>query len=314
MKKLALFICALSLSGVAIAQDKQILNYNGHWYIPGDNTLDEEALRFQQLLKEKSSFDTLSKGIDKYVTREQFARVLEDLNQLAKSEAMLPSNGALITQLADYAEMVRVLKFVLQSNDNYRRQAATATNRIITARRDGWSNDLYSYVIRESAATLLKYLYAQSPTDKTLQLALGELSLDERYKNCRYGIAVDTRMMDDPDMQMFVCDRMEYILGADIYRYRETTPGVVTDYAKRKKESADLMGWLLQRATTDKSQFVVPVSYSHNPGNKPNEAAITLQQNTDWYVFLFYKGVLYYSDALPKCDHNAGMISILYKP
>jgi hypothetical protein len=89
---------------------------------------------------------------------------------------------------------------------------------------------------------------------------------------------------------------------------------VVTNYAKRKKESADLMGWLLQRATTDKSQFVVPVSYSHNPGNKPNEAAITLQKNTDWYVFLFYKGVLYYSDALPKCDHNAGMISILYKP
>ncbi len=74
-----------------------------------------------------------------------------------------------------------------------------------------------------------------------------------------------------------------------------------------------MMGWLLQRATQDKTPFVMPISFSHNTGDKLNEENLSLSRNQEWYVFLFYKGFLYYSDALPKCGDKA-TVTILYKP
>jgi hypothetical protein len=95
---------------------------------------------------------------------------------------------------------------------------------------------------------------------------------------------------------------MEYILGADIYRYRESTPGIVNNYEKRKKESGDLFGWLLQRTTQERTKFITMTDFNHS--EKGNMASFILPATTNWYVFVFYKGLLYYSDALPKCGQD----------
>lgn len=313
MKRISLFLALIFAMSAVDAQDKTIMNYNGHWYVPGDNSLDKEALQYQQLLKEKRAFDTLAKNKDVFVTREQFAQTIAAMDKLVKDEAVTANTAANAAELKAFYDLIKYMKVTLQGNDEYRKAGNTASQRVLMVRREGWSDDLYNYILREAKAGLLKMMDGRAGTDPALAMALNELKRDERYQNCAYGIAVDNRMMDDPEMQMFICDRIDYILGADIYRYRESTPGVVTNYAKRKKESADLMGWLLQRATIDKSKFITMVDYNHNPGTKPNEATVSLLKNTDWYIFLFYKGVLYYSDALPKCE-NGTSVSILYKP
>lgn len=313
MKRISLFLALIFAMSAVDAQDKTIMNYNGHWYVPGDNSLDKEALQYQQLLKEKRAFDTLAKNKDVFVTREQFAQTISAMDKLVKDEAVTANTAANAAELKAFYDLIKYMKITLQGNDEYRKAANTASQRVLMVRREGWSDDLYNYILREAKTGLLKMMDGRAGTDPALAMALNELKRDERYQNCAYGIAVDNRMMDDPEMQMFICDRTDYILGADIYRYRESTPGVVTNYAKRKKESADLMGWLLQRATIDKSKFITMVDYNHNPGTKPNEATVSLLKNTDWYIFLFYKGVLYYSDALPKCE-NGTSVSILYKP
>lgn len=318
MKRTGLFLGAFLLAHTLFAQetasnDKTIMNYNGHWYVPGDNSLDKEALHYQQLIKEKSAFDTLAMGLDKYLGRDQYNDVSNKMDKLLKSESMMPGNSMLVGLLQQYVDMTKMLRNNIFSNDNYRRQIGLASARILKARNEGWSNDLYAYIIKESIANSMTYLKEQAKLDNNLMIALLQLKGDERYQNCDYNIIVDNRMLDDPDMEMFICDRMEYILGADIYRYRESTPGIIKNYNKRKKESADMMGWLLQRATLDKTPFVIPISFSHNTGEKLNEENLNLSKNNDWYVFLFYKGFLYYSDALPKCGDKA-TVTILYKP
>ena len=45
MKKLALALSLFAFATLGYAQDKTIMNYNGHWYVPGDNNLDKEALQ-----------------------------------------------------------------------------------------------------------------------------------------------------------------------------------------------------------------------------------------------------------------------------
>ncbi|OSZ82879.1 hypothetical protein CAP35_06340 [Chitinophagaceae bacterium IBVUCB1] len=235
------------------------------------------------------------------------------LDALVKEESIMQNNAATLPHLKAVYDVVKQTRITVQGNDEYRRMVNTAAQRIIMARREGWSDALYIYVMREALAGLLRGFADKANTDNVMAMVMNELKRDERYQDCKYNIAVDSRMMDDPEMQMFICDRMEYILGADIYRYRESTPGVVPNYTKRKKESGELMGWLLQRATQDKVKFITMVDYNHNTGAKPNEATTSLHKSTDWYVFLFYKGMLYYSDALPKCSTN-NMVSILYKP
>ncbi len=313
MKTSLFFLAICCLFFTANGQDKGIMNYNGHWYLPGDNNLDKEALQYQQLIREKASFDTLAKAKDKFVTRDQFAQTMQLLDALVKDESYMPNNGETMPQLKALYDLVKQTKITVQGNDDYRRMVNTAIQRVVMARREGWSDMLYIYVMREATAGLLKGFAEKANTDNVIALVVNELQKDERYQSCKYNIAVDSRMMDDPDMQMFICDRMEYILGADIYRYRESTPGVVPNYTKRKKESADLMGWLLQRATQDKVKFITMVDYNHNAGSKPNEAITSLHRGTNWYIFLFYKGLLYYSDALPACSGNSS-VSILYKP
>ncbi|MBN9483531.1 MAG: hypothetical protein BGO70_13695 [Bacteroidetes bacterium 43-93] len=318
MKRTGLFLCTFLLGHTLFAQEaasnnKMIMNYNGHWYVPGDNSLDKEALHYQQLIKEKSAFDTLARGLDKYLGRDQYNEVSNNLDKLLKSESMMPGNTALIALLQQYVDMTKALRNNIVGKDDYRRQMGLASARILKARSGGWSDDLYAYIINESIANSLAYLKEQARLDNSLMMALLQLKKDERYQNCDYNIIVDNRMLDDPDMEMFICDRMEYILGADIYRYRESTPGIIKNYNKRKKESADMMGWLLQRATQDKAPFVMPISFSHNTGDKLNEENLSLSKNQEWYVFLFYKGFLYYSDALPKCGDKA-TVTILYKP
>ncbi|MBS1773028.1 MAG: hypothetical protein JST82_09205 [Bacteroidetes bacterium] len=316
MKKASLLFCFILAGGIVSAQDagdnKTIMNYNGHWYVPGDNALDKEALHYQQLIKEKSAFDTLAKSLDYVVSRDQYDRVAKDLDLLYKDETLKYNNATLVTPLSDYVELTKMVRTNVVGNDNYRRQFALISSRVIKARREGWSDDLYMYVLRESIIGTLNFLTEMSRNDAALKLALAEIKMDQRYQDCNYNIVADAKMMDDPDMQMFICDRMEYILGADIYRYRETMPGVIKNYDKRKKESAELMGWLIQRSTQDRVKFIVPVSFSHNMADKKNEEHLMLNKNTEWYVFLFYKGLLYYSDALPKCDNKTD-VTIMYK-
>lgn len=314
MKKVALFLSLFAAVTAGYAQDKTIMNYNGHWYVPGDNNLDKEALQYHQLVKEKSAFDTMAKGKDVFVTRAQYQQTMMDMDKLMRDEMLLPNSMETATLLKNYYDLAKYLKIVVQGNDDYRRLLNTTTQRVIMARREGaWSNDLFAYVLRESIVSVLHTLNEKASTDMTLANAMSELQKDARYQSCQYNIVVDNRMMDDPAMQMFICDRQEYIMGADIYRYRESTPGVVSNYTKRKKESADLLGWLMQRVTVDKSKFITMADLQHNPGSKPNEVLAGLQKNNDWYIFIFYKGVLYYSDALPKCE-NTSAVSVLYKP
>lgn len=314
MKKLALALSLFAATIAGYAQDKTIMNYNGHWYVPGDNNLDKEALQYHQLVNEKAAFDTMARSKDVFVTRAQYMQTMQDLDKLMKDEMLVPNSMETSTSLKSFYDLAKYLKIVVQGNDDYRRLLNTATQRVIMSRREGaWSNELFAYVVKESIVTILKSLNEKSSTDAMLASTMAELQKDERYQSCKYNIVVDNRMMDDPAMQMFICNRMEYIMGADIYRYRESTPGVVSNYAKRKKESAALMGWLMQRVTTDRSKFITMADFQHNPGSKPNEILASLPKNNDWYIFIFYKGVLYYSDALPKCENNSA-VSIMYKP
>lgn len=314
MKKLALALSLFAATIAGYAQDKTIMNYNGHWYVPGDNNLDKEALQYHQLVNEKAAFDTMARSKDVFVTRAQYLQTMQDLDKLMKDEMLVPNSMETSTSLKSFYDLAKYLKIVVQGNDDYRRLLNTATQRVIMSRREGaWSNELFAYVVKESIVTILKSLNEKSSTDAMLASTMAELQKDERYQSCKYNIVVDNRMMDDPAMQMFICNRMEYIMGADIYRYRESTPGVVSNYAKRKKESAALMGWLMQRVTTDRSKFITMADFQHNPGSKPNEILASLPKNNDWYIFIFYKGVLYYSDALPKCENNSA-VSIMYKP
>lgn len=314
MKKLALALSLFAAATAGYAQDKTIMNYNGHWYVPGDNNLDKEALQYHQLIKEKAAFDTMAKAKDVFVTRSQYMQTMQDLDKLMKDEMLVANSMETSTLLKNYYDLAKYLKIVVQGNDDYRRLLNTTTQRVIMVRREGaWSNDLFAYVVRESIVSVMRTLNEKATTDMMLANAMSELQKDARYQSCQYNIVVDNRMMDDPAMQMFICDRLEYIMGADIYRYRESTPGVVSNYVKRKKESADLLGWLMQRVTVDKTKFITMADLQHNPGSKPNEILASLQKNNDWYIFIFYKGVLYYSDALPKCE-NKSAVSVLYKP
>lgn len=314
MKKVVLIFSLLATTTLGYAQDKTIMNYNGHWYVPGDNNLDKEALQYHQLIKEKTAFDAMAQSKDVFVTRAQYMETMQELDKLMKDEMVAPNSMETATLIKNYYDLVKYLKIVVQGNDEYRRLLNTNTQRVIMVRREGaWSNDLFAYIVRESITNVLNGLNEKSSTNPALAVTMTELQKDTRYQSCKYDIVIDNRMMDDPAMQMFVCDRIEYIMGADIYRYRESTPGVVSNYAKHKKESADLLGWLMQRVTVDKSRFISMADFQHNPGSKPNEVTSSLLKNNDWYIFIFYKGVLYYSDALPKCE-NASAVSIMYKP
>jgi hypothetical protein len=212
----------------------------------------------------------------------------------------------------DFRDMVDGLRNAAQGNDEYRRMVNNHISRVLKARREGWSDELYAYVMNESIGRLYTYFNAKANTDAGLKYIVAAINIDERYQKCNSTITIDEKMMDDPGIQMFICDRMEYVMGADIYRYRESTPGVVTNYAKRKKESGDLYGWLFQRAAADMSGFIMLADFNHNAGNKANEAILRLRRSGNWYVFLFYKGALYYSDALPNCT-SGNSLNIPFK-
>lgn len=282
----------------ANAQNDNLMNYNGHWYAPNASSLDKEALRYQQLLKEKSSFDSLARKLDVFINRNEYTKLLNDFT----TDERLTGNIELSVAQKDFKDLVTAFRYTAQGNDEYRRFVNNQVSRVLMARREGWSDELYLYVLRESIGVTKAFFNTKANTDAAVKTITNELNNDVRFQLCNYKIAVDAKMMDDPGMQLFICDRMEYVLGADIYRYRESTPGVVTNYAKRKKESGDLFGWLFQRATMDRAGFLTMADFNHNAGANANEAIVKLNRNTGWYVFLFYKGVLYYSDALPKCE------------
>jgi hypothetical protein len=287
----------------ANAQNNNLMNYNGHWYAPNASSLDKEALGYQQLLKEKASFDSLAKSLDVFVNRNTFSNTMNDL----RTDEKVTGNMNVSKPQKDFRDMADDLKNIAQGNDEYRRVLNYHISRVLKARREGWSDELYTYVMNESIGTLYNYFNAKANTDAGLRYAVAAINADERYQKCTQKITVDDKMMDDPNLQLFICDRMEYVMGADIYRYRESTPGVVTNYAKRKKESGDLYGWLFQRATADMSGFILLADFNHNAGSKANEALLKLRRSGNWYVFLFYKGALYYSDALPNCATGNGM-------
>jgi hypothetical protein len=288
---------------VATAQNNNLMNYNGHWYAPNASSLDKEALGYQQLLKEKASFDSLAKSLDVFVNRSRFTNTMNDL----PTDEKVTGNVNVSMLQKDFRDMVDRLKNIAQGNDEYRRVMNYHISRVLKARREGWSDELYAYVMHESIGILYNYFNAKANTDAGLRNVVAEMNADERYQKCSEKITADDKMMDDPNMQLFICDRMEYVMGADIYRYRESTPGVVTNYAKRKKESTDLYGWLFQRATADMSGTIMLADFNHNAGSKANEAILKLRRSGNWYVFLFYKGALYYSDALPNCATGNGL-------
>lgn len=307
MKKI-LLATLLFAAAFANAQNDNLMNYNGHWYAPNANSLDKEALRNQQLLKEKSSFDSLAKKLDVFINRNDYTKLLNDF----ATDERLTGNIELSVAQKDFKDLITAFRYTAQGNDEYRRFINNQVSRVLMARREGWSDELYLYVLRESIGVTKAFFNTKANTDATVKIITHELNNDARYQICNYKIAVDAKMTDDPGMQLFICDRMEYVLGADIYRYRESTPGVVTNYAKRKKESGDLYGWLFQRATMDKAGFLTMADFSHNAGANANEAIVKLNRNANWYVFMFYKGVLYYSDALPKCETGA-TVNVPYK-
>jgi hypothetical protein len=299
------FLTAILLLTVVTvrAQNNNLMNYNGHWYAPHASSLDKEALSYQLLLTEKATFDSLARNLDVFVDRATFSR---NINELMKNQRVTGNMSVSVLQ-KDFSDLTGLLKYPVQGNDEYRRFINTYVARVMKARNEGWSDELYAYVMREAVGIVYNFFNTKAKTDGALRAVVAEINSDARYQKCKNRITVDAKMMNDPNMQMFICNRMEYVLGADIYRYRESTPGVVTNYAKRKKESNDLFGWLFQRATTDRANFIALADFNHDAGSKTNEAIVALNRNTSWYIFLFYKGVLYYSDALPLCDGGPGL-------
>lgn len=241
-----------------------------------------------------------------FVSKAEYIQYRNSMWQLSYADAKIAK------RLENFVAAINAASDEHLSRDGYRNKIYHMAFPVSVAINEGWGSDVVDVVLTDSWRDLDNYISVLEKDDKSLSKvsmllsALYENDLrisQENSKTCPYNVVVDKPLQKDR-IDVYFCDvRMaDMIRNLDLYPQDRQLAGPIKNYTTLKEQSSNLLHFL-ENSRADAANNISYVKIY--PKSASSVAKVDLNENTEWYLYAFRNGSLYYSYmALPCSPSN----------
>lgn len=317
MNKLLSAIAFTCIGFSAYAQsNKESLKYEANQY---DVRKEEKAYSYKstgQLFKERmDAFRKISDSKAKsFISNNDYNKFLDHFSTLRYSDEKagkrLENFNAALTAASNTPHITK---------DGYRNKLYHTAFPLQVAVEEEWGTDVMDVVLSDAWRDLNSYVGMLAKDDRSLsgiamQVNTGYIHdlgiMNENAKTCTYNIFVDKPLQKDK-IEVYFCETRiaNLINNLGIYPQDRLLTGPIGNYTTLRDESKNLLHFL-ENAKHDKSNNIHYIKFT--PKSPSAKAQEELQESTEWYMYAFRNGALYYSYmALPCSRFNTCTIKEL---
>ncbi len=292
------------------------INYGGHSFGNAYDADAKLALWSQRLINNQASVDTFAnQRYDKYVTGMQYDASVKELEKTVKTKHRVTEASADIKNwLNEYYILQNAISGAIINNSANRHFMYVLNNRVMMTINEGmtmiegWDLDQTLFNLQNAVREAGEYVRANAIDDIKLRAAWATVSDNPHYNNCKYMITIDdslfARAGSPSNIDIYIVDQLHYNIAKTRYKTDVSKGAIPSDFRNRQKESDFLKDYLKASLRISREPLMYNISLGDHIGEKPNNCMASLSLVPDWYIYVFYKGKLYYVNSLPKGGNN----------
>jgi len=315
MNKALLFFAFLLFSFKSFSQTgdaSSAINYGGHSFGTAYDDDAKLALWSQRLINNQRSVDTFAnQRYDRYVTDYQYNNSVKELEKMVNTKhRVTEARKEIKNWLNEYYTLQLAISSSVINNSANRRFMYTLNNRVMLTINEGmtaiegWDLDQTLFNLQNAVMEASDYVKWAAIDDKTLREQWLLVADNPHYNTCKYTITVEDSLFahagSPSNIEIYIIDQLHYNIAKTRYKTDISKGAIPDNFRNRQKESNFLKDYLKATMTISKEPLMYNISLGDHVGAKPNTCFATLSLIPDWYIYVFYKGKLYYVNSLPK--------------
>lgn len=268
----------------------------------------------QQFRERMESFWKISNSQSvNFISTSDYIKFLKDFETLTYPNEKI--NG----RLANFVSAIKAASNEYIAIDGYRNKLYHTAFPISIAIKEEWGDDVMDVALSDKWRELNEYISMMASNDNRLSdvakvvkenYANDIAMMASNAKTCPYNIVIDKPLQKDK-FDIYFCEARiaNNINNLGVYPQDRLLVGPIRGYTTMKDESANLL-YYLSNAQKDKGNNIHYVKF--NGKSADHKAVEQLNENTEWYMYAFRNGSLYYSYmALPCSNFNTCTIKEL---
>jgi hypothetical protein len=238
-----------------------------------------------------------------YVNKTEYKAFLHELEQM-------PYNGSQQTtqRLQNFVSALSTASSVNMAHDEYRNRLHRIAKPVAIAISEEWGDDIIDVALSDAWGELSPYMTATGKNNLAVATVSGdvygywekdvEIMSANKSQDCTYHVKIDKSLKNDKIQVFFVEQRLSNeIKKLKLYPEERLLEGPMNGYMAYKDESNNLMHFL----SNNKTYKMHSAKYM-SPKDAPKFDQ-SLDNNTEWYMYAFRNGYLYYSYMAVPCSH-----------
>jgi len=321
MNKALLFFAFLLFSLKGFSQQgggdaSAAISYGGHSFGTAYDEDAKLALWSQRLINNQRSIDTFAnQRYDKYVTDYQYNNSVRELEKTVRNKHRVTDASPEIKNwLNEYYTLQNAISGVVMTNPADRHFMYVLNNRVMMTINEGmtmiegWDLDQTLFNLQNAVREASAYVRMNAIDNDALRAAWATVSNNPHFYNCKYMITVDDSLFakagSPSNIDIYIVDQLHYNIAKTRYKTDISKGAIPDNFRNRQKESNFLKDYLKATMTITNEPLMYNISLGDHIGEKPNTCLMSLSLIPDWYIYVFYKGRLYYVNSLPKGGMN----------
>ncbi len=250
------------------------------------------------------AFDSFTRAsLKPYLSRDQFYRYMEELKTTPKVAQSI-GYGEFSNAIGVFCNSIRNLSRI-SSQEDFRYRLYQISMPVYKVINESWGNDIVDAVLKEAYLNLYEYTnmmaagnpeYASAPK----YVDMTPIKTDESKGQCQFTVVIDEPVLKKDEIEVYFSDLALFRKISKRYS-GDLLAGPINGWESIKDES-DVVRTLLQAY---EGKHELPAYYVYEYKLKDFGNPSTIQQNLykdqDWFVWVFRKGVLYYSYMAHPC-------------
>jgi hypothetical protein len=319
MNKALLFFAFLLVSFKGFSQGgdaSSTISYGGHSFGTAYDDDAKLALWSQRLINNQRSIDTFA--ITRYghhITEQQYIASLKELYALTQGKnARVEASRELKSLINEYYELQNATSIAVIQNTVYRHYMYVLNMRVMMCINEGmtliegWDMDQNVYNLKNTIREAAEFIKVNAIDDGALKAQWKLVAGNPQFNTCNYNITIEdtlfARAGSPSNIEIYIVDQLHYNICKTRYKTDISKGAIPENFRNKQKESNFLKDYLKATLTLANEPMVYNISLGEHVGSKPNSCFASLSLMNDWYIYVFYKGKLYYANALPKGGIN----------
>jgi len=319
MNKALLFFAFLLVSFKGFSQGgnaSSTISYGGHSFGTAYDDDAKLALWSQRLINNQRSIDTFANTrYGHHISEQQYIASLKDLYKLTLGKnPRVEASKELKALISEFYDLQNATSNAVIQNNVYRRNMYVLNQRVMMCVNEGmtliegWDMDQNIYNLQNTIREAAEFIKLNAIDDGALNDQWKLVAGNAHFNKCNYNITIEDSMFaragNPSNIEIYIVDQLHYNICKTRYKTDVAKGAIPENWRNKQKESNFLKDYLKATMTIANEPLVYNISLGEHVGSKPNACFASLSLMNDWYIYVFYKGKLYYANALPKGGIN----------